>query len=204
MNSLIPDTRQSLILRLPDRRDVEAWDEFVQIYRPLVYRLARSKGLQDADAQEVSQDVLLAVAGAVDRWQPDPNKGRFRDWLFRIARNMVLNYLTRGKYRPTGSGDTAVAQWLEQQPDCTADQTALLDVEYEREVFRWASLRVRQRVKEQTWQAFWMTSVEGQSAAEVAVKLDISRGAVHIARSRVIGRLTEMVARFELNDDEPC
>ena len=67
----IPETRASLILRLPDATDVEAWDEFVEIYRPLVYRVARGRGFQDADANDVAQEVLVAVAGAVDRWVPD-------------------------------------------------------------------------------------------------------------------------------------
>ena len=201
MNSPIPDTRKSLILRLPNRDDAEAWDEFTQIYQPLVYRLARSKGLQDADAQEVSQEVLVAVAGAVDRWKPDPQRGRFRDWLFRIARNWMLNYLTRKNYRSIASGNGDVDQWLQQQPDASTDQSAVLDLEYEREVLRWASVRVRQCVKDSTWKAFWMTSVEGRRAADVASELGISVGAVHIARSRVIGRLTNMVTRFELSHD---
>lgn len=67
-----PETRVNLILRLPNAADADAWNEFVALYRPLVFSLARRGGLRQADAEELTQEVLLAVAGAVARWTPDP------------------------------------------------------------------------------------------------------------------------------------
>ena len=198
MHSPVPETRNSLILRLPDRADLEAWDEFVAIYEPLVYRLARAKGLQDADAREIVQEVLVAVCRAVDRWEPDSQRGRFRDWLFSIARNLMINFLTRRRHRPLGMGHNAGLQLLEEETCAsTSAESATFDLEYRREVFQWAAERVRAQVKERTWTAFWRSSIDGQSIAETARELGMSIGAVHIARSRVLGRLREEVERFE-------
>lgn len=201
MKTPVPETRYSLIARLPDRQDVGAWDEFVSIYEPLVYRLARTKGLQDADAREIVQEVLVAVSGAVERWEPDPERGRFRDWLFRIARNLMIKFLTRRKYRPLGSGDSGIAKLLDQQVDPSPDETAMFDLEYQREVYRWAAQRVQGQVKESTWQAFSMMAIDGRSVADVSHELNMSIGAIYIACSRVRSRLRDLVAEHEKQTD---
>lgn len=198
--SSIPDTRASLILRLPDAGDVEAWDEFVEIYQPLVYRLARKRGFQDADAHDLAQEVLLAVSRAVDRWVPDRSRGRFRDWLFRIARNLMINFLSRPKHRILGTGDTNIARLLHEQCDPTGEPSRLFELEYRRELFRRAAARVRSAVSQRTWQAFWQTSVLDRPIAEVASECQMTCGSVYIARSRVMTRLREEVRRFE-NDE---
>src|SRR6266481_6560979 len=110
----IPSTRASLLLRLRDPRDGAAWTQFVDLYGPLVYGYARKQGLQDADAADLSQDVLGAVAGAVGRLEYDPLRGAFRNWLFTVVRRKLSNWRRTRRNRPDGGNHSATDRSLEQ------------------------------------------------------------------------------------------
>ncbi len=168
----------------------------MEIYEPLVYRLARQRGLQHADAEDLTQEVFAAVSKAIGTFDPDSEKGSFRGWLSRIARNRIINSLTRKK-GPTGTGDTGFQDFLNQQPALEEEAVTQFEIEYRREVFRWAAQCVRQDFQEDTWRAFWLTGVEGESIESVAKLLGKTRGAIRIARCRVLARLKEEVARLE-------
>lgn len=191
-----PTTRLSLVLRLRDPNDQAAWAEFVEIYEPFVYQLARKKGLQDADAQDLCQEVFAAVASAIERWDPDPAKGKFRAWLFRIARNLLVNFLTSQRRSIRSSGSTSVQELLEAQPAANAQAEAEFRAEFQRRAFRWAADQVKKEFTASTWQAFWRTGVENRSFAVVAKELNLSIGAVYIARSRVLARLRKRVEQW--------
>jgi len=160
----------------------------------VIYRLARSRGLQDADAREVTQDVLLAVAGAIERF--DTQQGtRFGSWLARVTRNASIDLIR--KRREQGTGRTDVIRSMEQQPEHADAPSALFDLERRRQLFRWAARQVRRQVHEASWQAFWLTAVEGRTAAAVAEQLQMTEGAVYVARCRVLARLRELVAKLD-------
>jgi RNA polymerase sigma-70 factor (ECF subfamily) len=189
-----PATRPTLIVKLRDPSDAAAWREFVGLYEPLVYRVARAKGLQDADARDVCQDVFRAVARAVDRWEPDPARGTFRGWLFTIARNLAVNVLSRQGRHPRGTGDTDALIMLHELPAADPDTTAEFDAEYRRRLFRWAADQVKGEFAPRTWQAFWRTAVDTAPVADVAAELGMTAGAVYVARSRVLARLRQRIA----------
>src|SRR4051794_33175887 len=126
-----PSTRVSLLVRLRDPRDERSWSEFVEIYTPLVYELARRRGLQDADAADLTQDVFRAVAAAIGRFDPDPARGAFRAWLFRIARNLTINALAARRRQVRGSGDTEVVRRLDELPATAAEAEASAEFDLE-------------------------------------------------------------------------
>src|SRR6185503_14753680 len=102
-------------LRLRDPRDAGAWRQFVDLYAPLVYGYARKQGLQDADAADLTQDVLQAVAGALSRLEYDPARGAFRNWLFTVVRRKLSKWRMAQEARPKG-GDSAAWRLVEQCP----------------------------------------------------------------------------------------
>jgi RNA polymerase sigma-70 factor (ECF subfamily) len=192
-----PETRSSLVMRIANASDAAAWEEFVRVYQPAIYRMARREGLQHADAEELAQEAMLAVSRAVGRWVPDPLRGRFRTWLFRIARNLRVNFASRPKHQVWGSGDSNMHAMLEEQCDPHGAITELFELEYRRSMFQCAAEQVRRVVSDRTWQAFWTSAVEEMPIVEVASRLRISTGAVYIARNRVMARLRAEVRRME-------
>lgn len=183
-----PTTRVSLLARLHDRADDAAWREFITLYEPIVLATARRRGLQDADAREVAQEVLLSVSKAIGRFDPTAD-GRFRGWLGRITRNQTIDFLRRRQLRGSGSTDVLVRLGTIPQPAAEDD----FDLEHRRQLLRWAAERVRRQIRPVQWDAFWMTAVEGVSTDEAARRLGLDLGAVYVARCRVLARLRKLV-----------
>jgi RNA polymerase sigma factor (sigma-70 family) len=198
-----PTTHASLLVRLRDPRDEQAWCEFTEIYGPLVYQLARYRGLQDADAQDLAQDVFRAVARKIDRFDLDPARGSFRAWLSRITRNLIINWLAAERRHPRGSGETDIERLLEAQPDTCGKESALFDTEYRHRLLNWAAERVRPSVSGQAWQAFWQTGVEGKPAEEVARSLGMSLGTIYQYKSRVVARIRREIEKVDDSSTAP-
>ncbi len=188
----IPPTRASLLVRLRDPHDQDAWREFVDLYAPLVYGYLRKQGLQDADAADLSQESLRVLVGAVSRLEYDPRRGSFRNFLFLIVRRRLSNW-RRAQKTVVRSGTNPLGhQLLEQCPAPEQDETAW-QLEWEQRLFARACEQVRRDVSDRTWQAFWRTAARGEPSKQVAESLGLTVAAVYLARSRILARLKELV-----------
>ena len=195
-----PVTRCSLLIRLRDANDQRAWEQFVEIYTPLIYGFCRQRGLQDADSADVAQEVMRAVARAIGNFDYQPDRGRFRSWLYAITRSKFNDFLERRRKEPA-AGDATMKSLLETQR--CPEQDARWDREYNHCVFDWACAQVRGEFTESTWQAFWRSTVNEETGEEVARALGLSVGAVYIAKSRVRTRLRECITEVADNGEVP-
>ena len=196
-----PITRASLLVRLKDRSNQAAWGEFVDLYGPVIYGFSRGRGLQDADASDMMQDVLRSVSGAMGGLDYDPGKGSFRAWLFTITRNRVFNYLSSRRGKARGTGDSDVQAQLAEYPDDQPDLAAGWEHDYQRRITALAMERLKSEFQTKTWEAFWRTAVQDETATDVGRVLSMSPGAVYVARSRVLARL-RIEVKSMIADDE--
>ncbi len=195
-----PDTRESLLVQVKDPGNALAWREFTQSYRPVIYRIALSKGMQEADAQDLAQQVLLSVASAVGHWERDEKGTPFRHWLARVTRNAVLKALSRGAKHQT-VGALSSDDVLQQLSNPDEETSQLIEVEYRRQLYLRAATTVKADVSLETWLAFEMTTLEGVSIEAAAKTLGKHSGAIYAARSRVMRRLREVVSLLEKEEN---
>lgn len=199
--TVAPNTRNSLIARLSDITDHDAWREFATLYDPFIYRQARRYGLQHADARETVQEILIAVSKAVCKFEVSPDRGRFRTWLYAVGRNVCLQYLSRLRSRERSGENTELAALLAAVPSPDPLESRELELELQRHMFVAISQQIRSEFQPKTWTAFWQTAVENHSVQVVADGLTMSVGSVYVARSRVMARLKQRVQDAMLEDE---
>jgi RNA polymerase sigma-70 factor (ECF subfamily) len=185
-------TRASLLIQLREKENHGAWQEFVKLYGPIIYGFARKRGLQDADAADLMQDVMRSVSGAISRLEYDQKQGTFRGWLFTITRNKIFNFLSARRIRPQASGDSGTNQMLNAHPD-ENDGSETWEQEYQRRLAAMAMEQIRGEFEAKTWRAFELTAVQGIAAAEASQQIGLSPGAIYVAKSRVLARLKKAV-----------
>lgn len=191
----IPDTQYSLLARLSNPSDREAWQQFADLYQPVIYRIARGRGFQDADAQDLAQQVLISVAGAIPSWKKTSAQTRFRHWLKKVTKNAALNALTRGPKETVAASSKLVA--IQNDVVVDSELEKQIDDEHRREVYRQAAEIVQRQVQPATWDAFRRSTLLDQSAEEVSEQTGLTVGSVYVARSRVLSKLRETVAAIE-------
>lgn len=181
-----PATSLSLLARLGGRDSV-AWDRLVTLYRPLVLSWCHRSGLSTTDADDVAQEVFVAVATGLSSFQRQ-REGSFRAWVRGITRHKLLDHARRAQREDLAAGGTQANDRLHELPD---PQDAEQDALETSVVYRRALDLIREEFEEKTWEAFWRVAVEEQATATVAANLGMSPTAVRIAKSRVLARLRE-------------
>lgn len=189
----LPSLSTSLLVRIQQMRP-DAWARLVDVFSPIVYRWARKAGLNGADSADVVQDVFIAVARNIGKFERQKQSASFRSWLATITRNRVKDCFKKRQHHPGGQGGTEALDQFHNVPD----QYSMSDQELENSISLAALDRrlpirmleiVRSECDPKTWQAFWLTTVENVSAADVAERLEMPVGNVYQAKSRILARL---------------
>lgn len=189
-------TSQSLLSQLRHQpADSDSWERFVDIYQPKIRRWCRGWGLQQDDADDVAQNVLLAMSKQMKEFKYDTS-GRFRAWLKTVSYRAWVDYIKSKNRQPLATGSNELNELLNSVE--TRDSFVKnMDEECEREMLEQAMIVVRRRVNEHNWKAFQMTVFDGISGVTVAKELDMAITAVYKARSRIQEMLREQIDKMD-------
>lgn len=193
-------TRPTLLMRIKDPADQAAWEEFVELYTPMLFGYCIKRGLQEADAADVVQEMMRSISGAIGNFSYDREKGKFRSWLFTVAHSKLCRYFTKRARQPQPVNDTLMMGLIEGQP--SAEEERDWDLEYKKRLFEWAANRVKEKVASQTWEAFWRVTIDEESVDSVAQSLSMSPGSIYVAKSRTIVALKRELSEIVGDGDE--
>lgn len=178
------NTSVSLLLRLRAGTDQAAWDRFVELYTPLMYRWTTRLGAQSEDAHDVVQDVLMRLMTVLPKFNYDQQRS-FRAWLRTVVTNKWRERMR--KPLPVPTSESALDAFANLSDLCSTD------AEDRAELCRHALQLIRPEFAESTWQAFVRTAVEGHTVAETARDLGLTANSVYLARSRILARLRQEI-----------
>lgn len=191
-----PSTHVSLLVRLRQTpTDEHAWCDFLARYGPMLQGWCRHWGLQEADAEDVTQAVLLALAARLKTFTYDPSL-RFRGWLRTVARHAWSAFVEQQQRGPRGRGDSDWQRILA-AVEAREDFLRRFEDEFDHELLELAMQRVRVRVEAHTWEAFRLLALEQQPAAAVAERLSMKIATVYVARSKVQKLIRAEVRQME-------
>lgn len=183
VRAAVDTTRPSLLLRIRDQADMDAWRAFDAIYRPMLFRFARARGLSHADAEDVTQQCLSAIAAHMGRFDYDPRQGRFKSWLATLVSNQVRSLQRKRAERQGETGDFGGPQEREPGPDETFERIWL-------EEHLWHCLdELRGEVEESTFRAFEGYVIKQQPLAEVCTALNLTPANVYTIKWRMTERI---------------
>lgn len=189
------ETSLSLLDRLCNQADAEAWTRLVEVYTPVLQQwLRRYDVLAPADVDDLVQDVLLTLSKEIAQFRPNQERGAFRAWLRTILVNRLRYFWRARQHRPQAIGGSDFAEQLEQLCDDKSQISRLWDSEHDRQVMRRLFALVEPRFAPESWQAFRRQMVDGASADDVAAQMNMPLHSVYAAKSRVLKALRELAA----------
>jgi RNA polymerase sigma factor (sigma-70 family) len=191
-------THPSLLSRVRDPSNTAAWRQFESLYRELLVRFCRRRGLQLADAEDIVQIVLTNLSRSLPGFVYDPARGRFRDYLFRCARNAIAQWATRPKLAAQALDSGAEVRAPSDPPD-PADAAAW-EQEWVAHHYRLAMLTIRETFEPKSVEIF-ERSIGGAGVAELAEEFGMSQQAVHKVRQRIKARMEELIAEQVKEED---
>lgn len=180
-----PETSPSLLIRIRNAGDSQSWSTFESIYAPVVRSFCRRRGIQEADVDDLVQDVMSTVAKSIRQFDYDPERGRFRAWFGTITSNKVKTFLSARHGRTKSLADNYL--WLEQVVD--SDSTADWNAAFCRQVLLVACERIKPRFEPTTWECFEITWLRNESAADAAEQVSVPIHTVYVNKSRVMKQL---------------
>ncbi|MEX2175362.1 MAG: sigma-70 family RNA polymerase sigma factor [Pirellulaceae bacterium] len=198
-----PSTSASLLQQVRQRSE-SAWQRMTQIYGPAVYGWCRRAGLQSSDAADVTQNVFLAVATGIDRFDFDRADATFRGWLWTIFRSKLMDHYRQRKAEPAAVGQSSGPASVEAAIELASEggDSSVGDPSEMSLLVRRALRIIEQDFSPVTWQAFWRSAVDEEQTGDIAALLKLTPAAVCMARSRVLRRLRETLAGWKGSADE--
>lgn len=197
-------TSETLLQRLADAENEEAWDEFYRFYAPMVVSFCMKRGCSREAAYDVLQESMVRLFRIMPDFRYDRRRGRFRSFLFTVVRGRRLDLVKREARVKRTDNDTVVREKLcvieEERAD---DPNAIWEAEWRRNLIRRARERVKLRVGESTFRSFLLSTIERRPVDEVAAELGLDRNTIYQHRFRVrqlIGDEVESLRR-ELEDE---
>lgn len=199
-------TLSSALLAGVKAMEPDGWSRLVTTFGPIVYRWCRSSGVAESDAPDVVQEVFASVARGIASFHREKESGSFRSWLATITRNRVRDYFRRQKNRqPAAGGTEALTRLRDHAEELSAEEELTKHLEsticpnsIQNPIVKRELESVRDEFQSTTWEAFWATTVDGESASEVASRTGLSVASVYQAKSRVLRRLRKRLADLPL------
>lgn len=163
----------------------------MDLYTPLIYRYCQKRELSHSDAADISQNVMRKVAGAMQNFQYDPEKGKFKAWLFTTVRHSIIDFYRHQARQPIITNTAHLVQLMDRSP--SQSDYDIWEQDYQRQMLAWALEKIKPEFSQRIWSVFEATALKGQRSVDVAEEIGMSDNAIAVAKHRVLKRLKEKI-----------